>query len=49
VSKSGTSRFSRQSATSFQSDNMSAGSNNGSASRYEQNRSWTTATSAARS
>ena len=43
VSKSGTSRYSGQASWQFQSHNMSAGLNNGSISRYEQNRYWTTA------
>ena len=40
VSKSGTSRFSGLASYQFQDDSMSASLENGSASRYEQNRSW---------
>jgi Carboxypeptidase regulatory-like domain len=43
VSKSGTSMYTGQVSYQFQLDNMSAGLNNGSVSRYEQNRYWTEA------
>jgi Carboxypeptidase regulatory-like domain len=43
VSKSGTSRYTGQVSWQLQRHNMSAGLNNGSVSRYEQNRYWTTA------
>ena len=43
VSKSGTSRYTGQVSWQVQRHNMSAGLNNGSVSRYEQNRYWTTA------
>src|SRR5215471_15487564 len=43
VSKSGTSRYSGQASFQLQSHDMSAGLENGSVSRYEQNRYWTTA------
>jgi hypothetical protein len=41
VSKSGTSRYSGLASFQFQRHNMSKGLNNGSVSRYQQNRSWT--------
>ncbi len=41
VSKSGTNRFTGQVGYRFQSHNMSAKLQNGSASRYDKNRSWT--------
>jgi len=41
VSKSGTNRFAGQLSFRFQTDNMAAKLNNGSASRYDQDRSWT--------
>ena len=43
VSKSGTSRYTGQASFQFQTDNMSAGLKNGSASRYQENRYWTEA------
>ena len=42
VSKSGTNRFTGQTEYRFQTDKMTADLNNGSASRYEKNRAWTT-------
>jgi hypothetical protein len=42
VSNSGTSRFTGLASFQFQSHNMAAGLNNGSLSRYQQNRYWTT-------
>jgi Carboxypeptidase regulatory-like domain len=43
VSKSGTSRYTGQLSFQFQRHNMSAGLDNNSVARYEQNRYWTTA------
>ena len=43
VSKSGTSKFTGQASYQFQSHNMSAGLENGTLSRYQQNRAWTEA------
>jgi hypothetical protein len=43
VSKSGTSQYTGQLSYQFQRHNMSKGLNNGSLSRYQQNRSWTEA------
>jgi hypothetical protein len=43
VSKSGTSRYSGQASFQLQSHNMSAGLQNGSIARYEENRYWTEA------
>ena len=42
ISKSGTNRYSGEISYQVQTDNMSAGLDNGSASRYEQDRSWLT-------